>query len=421
MSNINSNWALACHFDFGGQGTLGVLKPGTDAFLNLTADNASGQEHAPWFLGITADDKVIMLDQVSKEITLTDKMPRDAYPAYCYTDKSSGRVWFMNDGDKNTGNDTLNCGNNGASVTIVAPANNGSAPIHVATLCVGRGHHVPTFVGPDSTNPERKKLAFLSNLLDGTINVINNDDTDQENFLKIIHTIDLVETEKEKDGTTAWPNNAFPHGKQYSEVTGKIYSLNNGYGTIAVINPDTFEIESRINLKGASNLLLSPCGKYIIGKGADRKSDAEHVVGKISIVDVQSQEVLSINDVPDFYPSVYRFSPDKSKLFVTSAATGKDVQKDNLKINTLYVYDASKLPELSLIKVMEVGESDCGRRPLAFPADSGIKLMFNPNPSEGTVNIIDSEKLEIINTLELAGPGAKEFNFSLWEQAIYGA
>lgn len=421
MSDNSSKWSLISHLDHGGAGALSLIRSDNMSISNLTSETASGSEYAPWFLGLTDEAKIILFDPVSKVVSLADKMPKDAYPAYCYKDTFSNRVWFMNDGDAETGADPLNCGNEGSTVTIIDRGNGIEAPAHIATLCVGRGHHVTTFVGPSDRNPSQTKLAFVSNLLSGTISVINNDDNDKKNFLSIIHTIDLTESDKEKDGTSKAPNNAFPHGKQYSSVTDRIYSLNNGYGTIAVINPSTFDIESHIDLKGASNLLLSPCGKYLIGKGADRKSDAEHVVGKINVVDIQKQEIINAQDIPDFYPSVYRFSPDGSKLFVTSAATGKGVQKENLKINTLYVYDATQLPELPLLKIIETGEADCGRRPLAFPADARIKLLFNPNPTEGTLNIIDTETLEISKTLTIADNGGQEFNFALWENSIYGA
>lgn len=421
MSDTSNNWTLVNHIDHGGYGTLTVIRGSEQISRNLTSDVASGAEYVPWFLGVTPDNKVIMLDQVSKEISLQDSMPKDAYPVYSYRDRFSDRIWFMNDGDPKTGNDTLNCGDKGASVTIIEPGKNGEPPTHVATLCVGRGHHVPTFMGPDEKNPDQAKVVYLSNLLDGTINLINNDESDKANFLKTLQTIDLIEPDKEKDGTTSAPNNAFPHGKQYSIVTGKIYSLNNGYGTVAVINPVSAEIESLIPLKGASNLLLSPCGKFIIGKGADRKSNEEHVIGKLSVIDLQKEEVVKVEDIEDFYPSVYRFNPDGSKLFVTSASTGKGIQKENLKYNTLYVYDASKLPELVLLKTLEVGNCDCGRRPLAFPADPNVKLMFNPNPTDGTVDIIDTEQLEIIKTVKIAEQGGSEFNFSLWDKGIYGA
>lgn len=419
MSANTTKWLLVNHLDHGDSGTLSIIDSEFNVNCNMTSELASGSKPAIWFLGVDENFKVILFDPVSKTISLSEQMPKDAFPIYSYNDPTSNRVWFVYDGDDEKGNDALNCGENGSTVTVIE-RKVGSLPKHLATICVGRGHHVPTFVQPDKILPDQSKLAFVSNLLDGTIHVINNDESSAQ-FLSILHTIDLTESENEKDGINCAPNNAFPHGKQYSPVTGKIYSLNNGYGTVAVINPETFEIENRIELKGASNLLLSPCGQFVIGKGADRKSDANHVLGKLSVIDVEKQQVVNDYFIPDFYPSVYRFTPDGSKLFVTSAATGKGTQKENLKFNTLYVYDAAHLPELALIKIIEVGAADCSRRPIAFPANPEIKLAFIPNPSDGTVSVIDTSELTVTKTLKIADKGGREFNFSLWESSIYGA
>ncbi len=398
MPTFSSDWSLITHLDHGDSGSLSLIKPNGDAVsvTNLTGTISSDKKHSPWFLGMTDNAQVILFDPVSKELFYSDTMPLDAYPAYSYKDPSSSRIWFMNDGDKDTGNDPLNCGDQGSTVTIIDRPK-GQKPKHIATLCVGRGHHVTTFITPTDEHPNNPTFAFVSNLVDGTISVINNDDTDKNNFLSIVGLIDLTEADKEKEGLNQAPNNAFPHGTQYSNVTGKIYSLNNGYGTVAVINPITQSIESCIALKGSSNLLLSPCQRFIIGKGADRKSNPKHVVGKISVIDLVKQEVVVEQDINDFYPSVYRFGPDGEKLFVTSAATGKGEQKDNLKINTLYIYDAKQLPDLVLLKIIEVGSADCGRRPIAFPTDPACHLAFIPNPSEGTLSLVNTASLEVTN------------------------
>lgn len=422
MSASESNWSLVTHLDHGENGTLTLVRPeGETTFQkDLTSPSPSGKQYVPWFLGMLDDDRLVLFDPEHKTISLEETMPTDAYPAYSYKDPNSDRIWFMNDGDKETGNDPLNCGDQGSTVTII-DRSSAANPKHLATLCVGRGHHVTTFVAPTSNHPNNPKVAFVSNLLDGTITIVNNDETDKDHFLSIIDLIDLTEPEKEKEPISAAPNNAFPHGKQYSDVTGKIYSLNNGYGTVAVIDPVSFKIESRINLKGSSNLLLSPCGKYIIGKGADRKSNPEHVIGKISVVDLEKQAVVTAMDVEDFYPSVYRFSPDGKKLYVTSAATGKGKQKENLQTNIVNVYDATQLPQLPLLETITVGDADCGRRPLAFTLRSASPVVFIPNPTEGTLSLIDNESLQVIDTIKIAINGGKEFNFSLWEDSIYGA
>ena len=423
MSEVSSNWLLINHLDSDGLGTLTAVTAEGDKFSTkqLTASVASGKTHAPWFLGLLENQKVILFDPEQKTISIADQIPNDAYPAYSYKDVSNNRIWFMNDGDKENGNDDLNCDGKGSTVTIIDMGDGSSTPQHIKTLCVGSGHHVTTFIEPTSEFPDLPKVAYVSNLLSGSICVVGNDENNSATYLNIIHTINLCETDKEKDGNEGIPNNAFPHGKQLSYHTGKVYSLNNGYGTVAVINPVTHEIENHINLKGCSNLLLSPCGKFLIGKGADRKSNATHVLGRLSVIDVTSNKVLSEEDIKDFYPSTYRFNPDGNKLYVTSAATGKGDQKDNLEINTLYIYDASQLPKLQLIKSITVGNSDCGRRPIAFNTDDSVKRVFIPNPTDATLTILDAESDTVIETVKIADQGGKEFNFSFWQNSIYGA
>ena len=424
MADTKSNWLLVNHLDNKGTGTLTAVSA-TNADDNFSTvqfsdTQASGKPHAPWFLGVQ-NQQVILFDPVSKVISFAESMPNDAFPAYSYQDPHSNRIWFMNDGDKDSGNDTLNCGDKGSTVTIIDKGDETTPPKHIKTLCVGRGHHVTTFIAPCENFPDLPKIAYVSNLLDGSISVVGNDPTDNENYLNILQTINLCAPDKEKDGTTDIPNNAFPHGKQFSEITGKVYSLNNGYGLVDVIDPATHTIEHRIPFKGFSNLLLSRCGKYLIGKGADRKSDAAHVLGNLAVIDAKTYEVVTKFNILDLYPSTYRFNLPGDKLYVTSAATGKGEQKDNLSINTLYVYDSSQLPALTLIKTVEVGIADCGRRPIAFPSDINSNLVFIPNPTDGTLSIVDGESDNIIDTLTIANQGGNEFNFSFWQSSIYGA
>ncbi len=420
MSEASNEWLLVNHLISNDQNTLQAISADLST-TSLTGAQASGKTHAPWFLGLQKNKKVILFDPENKTINLADQMPTDAFPAYAYKDTLNHRIWFMNDGDKENGNDALNCGTNGSTVTIFDIGNKNTEPKHLKTLCVGRGHHVTTFIEPTTDFPLLPKVAYVSNLLDGSISVIGNDETDPSTYLNIIHTINLCELNKEKSGNTDVPNNAFPHGKQMSLHTGKIYSLNNGYGTVAVIDPTTHTIEARIPLKGCSNILLSPCGKYLVGKGADRKTNEAHVLGRLSIVDAITQQVISEEDIPDFYPSTYRFNADGSKLYVTSATTGKGVQKENLKIDTLYIYDATALPKLSLIKTMNVGNADCGRRPIAFSCDDDKNRVFISNPTDATVTILDAQNDSIIETIKIAEQGGHEFNFSFWQDNVYGA
>jgi len=410
---------------FSDHGRVGIVsnQGGSTRADTLTAAAATGAEHAPLFLGVTGDAKAILLDPVSKGVQVSDALPSDAVPAYAYRDPAGQSLWFMNDGDEETGCDELNCGTRGSSVTVVRNTGNDSQPAEfLATVCVGRGHHVTTFTGPSPQAPEVPQNAYVSNLLDGTISVIGNNPADTDTYLKVFGTINLHDPKRDKDAGTPELNNAFPHGKVFSSYYGMLYSLNNGYGTVNVIEPVSNKIIETLPLPVSSNLLLSPNGRYIIGKGADRKSDPEHVMGRLTIMDAGAGQTMGTLDLPDFYPSTYRFNADGTKLYVTSAATGKGPQRDHLKTHVIMVFDSSALPNLALMKEVTVGRADCGRRPLAFLTSPGeAPLVFIPNPTDGSVSLLDGRMDSVIETVTIAEQPISEVNFSFWDRAVSGA
>ena len=418
--NYHDDWTLVCHLNYGTEGKLTTVKKTANGFVatpveSSAANGAEDPANVKVFLGVEGD-AVLLMDQISKEVSTSNSLPLDADPSYAYPDYANNRLWFVNDGDKETGNDPVCCDNNGSPVTIVEP---GVQPNILSSICVGRGHHVATFI---PAKGERQALAFVSNLLDGSIFVFGNDSAMPETFLKVIGSINLCEADKEKEEGVSLPNNAFPHGMIYSNVTDRVYNLNNGYGNIAVIDPNTMEIEQRISMKKCSNLLMSPNQRFAIGKGADRKSNPEHVMGRITVVNLEEAKVIQEIDVQDIYPTTYRFSPDGNKLYVTTAATGKGDQKTNLDMNSVLVYDTSNLPNISLIKTIAAGKADCGRRPLAYTEANGkAQWLFIPNPSDGTLSIIDSATDEVIDTVTLGQGNIKEVLFSFWHSAIKGS
>lgn len=418
-----TQWAIICHSTLGEKGVADIISSdGKQGFRcnTIPSSPATGLpfERRPLFIGITDNNNALVLDPVTKKITAQDSLTLDAFPIYAYPDTSNQRLWFVNDGDNETFCDKLDCGDKGASATVVE---HNEKPKALKTICLGRGHHVTVFVGPNKAHPAQPKLAFQSNLNDGTISIVGNDEKNPATFLSVIKTIDLCEIDKEDDKNISVPNNAFPHGMVYSPVTHRVYNLNNGYGNIVVINPGTLEIEKRIPLKGCSNLLGSPDGKYLIGKGADRKADNNHVIGKLAVIDAVTGDNKTELKLKDFYPSVYRFSSNGKKLYVTSASTGKGVQKDNLKNNILQIYDASKLPALTLIKEVEVGVADIGRRPIAFSLqNSEAQHVFVPNPTDATLSVLDAKTDTVIETIKLSS-ASDDFNFSFWNKQMYGA
>ena len=357
------------------------------------------------FLGLTPEKKVVLLDPETNELSFNTHFPADAFAAHKYEDSTSQCDWFMNDGDKATGNDTLNCGDTGSSVTVIQNTDTNNAQ-YLKTVCVGRGHHQANFSYPSDEHPDTPKQAYISNLKDGTVSVIDNDPS-SDSYLTLIETIVLFESEKE-EGSDPVPNNAFPHGLVFSSVSGKIYNLNNGYGTIAIINPKTHEIEQRIQFKGHSNLFMSPCGRYVIGRGADRKRDANHVIAKLSVLDVTSNEIVDAIDIPDVYISKYFFNPEGSRLYLTTSSSGSDEQKANLKTDALLAYDMTALPKIKLINEVRLGASS---GTLDFVQEKNeTQLMFASNAEDGSIAVMDIDG----NLLEKITVGESMAHSRLW-------
>lgn len=423
MNQSNIAWTIACHMDYGDSGNVAIVEHKNNQ-TSVTAIETGAPKNSDYnwrsiFLGVNEQGDALMMDPETKQIERTRIMESDARYYYAYRDPESMRFWFTNDGDKD-GNDTLNCGTDGGTVTV-ATKKNGSGDV-LETLHVGRGHHVSTFVRPNKNHTHIPQRTFVSNLLDGTISVIGNDPNDAVSFLKVIATINLCDPNKEKEKNVSIPNNAFPHGMEFSPVTGKVYNLNNGYGSVAVIDPLTHEVEDTIPMKVSSNLLLSRCGNFLIGKGADRKGNPEHVMGRLQVLDIKQKEVVNSFDIQDFYPSVYRFNPQGDRLYVTAAATGKGTQADNLRTDMVQVYDSSNLPELTLIKEIKLEACQSGRRPIAFQEQDGAApIIFVPNPTQGTLAIIDGNSDEVIETVTIGEGNIKEVSFSFWrDKEIYG-
>ncbi len=417
MRNEPGNWALACHLQYAkGQGVCIVEHAqGVTRVHTVPQAEASTGDAPPVYLGLAADRRLWLLDRGDNAVRAAEALPENALALYAYPEPGSRRSWYTHDGDGEDGNDTFLCGDRGASMTVIEAAAGDGAPRALGTVCVGRGHHVPTFPLADARH------AYVSNLLDGTISVVGND-PGQTDYLTVTGAINLCEPDKEKTGELSVPNNAFPHGQVYSPVSGRIYGLNNGYGTVAVIDPAADRIEARIDFPGCSNLLLSPDGRYIIGKGADRKRDPAHVLGRLNVLDVVAGELVTVAELKDVYPSTYRFNAEGTRLYVTTAATGKGAQHEALIMDRVLVYDATALPRLELIDELIVGEADCGRRPLAFLTEGGAtRLIFVPNPSVGTLTIVDGATHRPLETVKVSAMPVEELNFSLLgADNIYG-
>jgi len=393
------NYTLAYYSSNRKTGSLAVVqcKDGKTTVKTLAMGPETGLDAAlkPVLIGLTGDRSVILLDPKSKKININKVLQKDAFPAHIYSDPRSNRDWFMNDGDKESGNDVLNCGEEGSSVTVME--NTGSPQVKwLGTLCVGRGHHQATFTFPSPSAPQIPQRAYISNLKDGTISVIGNDPMEAADYLRVVATINLCEPEREEGGGMTIPNNAFPHGLAYSPMTGKVYNLNNGYGTVAIIDPLSNAIEDRVAFKGYSNLFASPDGRYLIGRGADRKSDPNHAIGKLSVLDVTTKAVVDKLDLPDVYFSKYYFNPEGTKLYLTTASSGSPEQQKNLKTDVLLIFDVTALPKLKLLKEVKAGSSGA----LAFYSENGrTRWVFSSHSDAGALVVLDADQDKVVESI----------------------
>lgn len=417
---MSATWNLIYHVITaqGGQLLLIHHTHGTTSVTSVPSAPASGLDtvRRPFLIGATTD-AAIVFDPVSHAVTTTRQLATDAYPIYSYPAPDGQHLWFVNDGDAQ-GNDPINCPQGGSSVIVMR--RQGQDAELVKIICAGRGHHMIAFTHPTPTRPDIKALAFISNLEDGSLHIVGNDPAETGSYLNVLNLLNLADPVKEPNGNGSIPNTAAPHGMMFSALTGAVYNLNNGYQTLIAIDPQTQAIDGKIALPYSSNLLLTPCGRYAIGKGVDRKSDPAHVIGKLSVVDLIEGRVVSSLDLPDIYPSTYRFSPDGRVLFVTTASTGKGTQKTNLRHALVLAFDAGKLPQWELIKEIPVGVADCARRPFVFAGRDAQYRVFFPNPTDGTITVVDGATLTVSATVTLNHAPATEVNFSFWDGAVHG-
>ncbi len=402
-----TNYSVAYYYGDRKTGAIAVVsnQAGTNAVEHLTVEPGTDAEKAlkPIFLGLTEDKRVVLLDPKTKELEFRAAFPADAFAAHIYADPTSSRAWFMNDGDKETGNDTMNCGDNGSSVTVIENASHSSAK-YLKTICVGRGHHQATFIYPSDHAPGVPHRAYISNLVDGTLSAIGNDPDDAETFLKVVGTVNLCEADKEEAGVDTVPNKAFPHGLAYSPLSGKLYNLNNGYGTVAVIDPATNAIEERIAFKGLSNLFTVPGGRYIIGRGADRKTDANHVIAKLAVLDTADNTVADQLDLPDVYISKYFFNTSGTKLYLTTSASGSPEQKANLKTDSLLIFDLTALPRLKLVEELRLG-TPTGTLAFRPRLDGADELVFASNSEDGVLTVISGQDDAVVEKISIGASG----------------
>lgn len=156
-----------------------------------------------------------------------------------------------------------------------------------------------------------------------------------------------------------------------------------------------------MSLKGYSNLFATPGGRYLVARGADRKSDPHHVIAKVAVFDTATNEVVDALDVPDVYFSKYYFNPEASKLYFTTSSSGSPEQQANLKTDVVLAFDLTALPKLRLTRQIKSGSAGS----LAFLTEGGrTARVFASHAESGVLVVIDGQTDEVLESIAVTAP-----------------
>lgn len=300
-------------------------------------------------MNLAAANKVATLDPLTAATPVHEaNLATGTRPVHLYRDRNDGEViWIMNDGDNaagttTPGDDLINCAaSGGGSVTVVHNSHlgpGGTPPTVLGTTCVlADGHKVAAFA--------ENKRVFVSSETGGEIAVLDGDEA-SANYRKMIARIDLCKSTKEATAcnnesatplTTAFtPNASGPHGIRWSNLTKKVYSIQEGYGEIAEIDPATLTITKTFDLAGTpyTSYGISPDGKYLLLRGETTAPQGT----KLGVIDLSAAIPAIANlTTPELdtalngtSPGAFKFSPDSKRFYILAGNGATATKKDRL-------------------------------------------------------------------------------------------
>lgn len=297
------------------------------------------------FVNLAAANKVATIDPLTAATPVHEaNLAAGTRPVHLYRDRNDGEVvWIMNDGDNaagtaTPGDDLINCATSGGgSVTVVHNSHlgpGGTPPTVLGTTCLlADGHKVAAFA--------ENKRVFVSSETAGEIAVLDGDET-SANYRKLIGRIDLCKSAKETTPcndesatpiTTAFtPNASAPHGIRWSKLTKKVYSIQEGYGEIAEIDPATLAITKTFDLAGTpyTSYGISPDGKYLLLRGETTAPQAT----KLGVIDLSAATPaianLTIPELDGTSPGAFKFAPNAQRFYILAGNGATATKKDRL-------------------------------------------------------------------------------------------
>jgi DNA-binding beta-propeller fold protein YncE len=401
------------------------------------------------FVNVGAANSVTLIDPLSgAKPIFEDILQVGRRPAHIYRDPTDGQVmWTMIDGDPTTGLDdvpatisdtnppvVIDCSaTGGGAVTILHNAHipsGGLVPEIIGKVCLYAKGHKVTALSRGTNIPKR---AFVSSEVSGEIAVIDNEPTiagaPNPNYLKLITRIDLCDPAKETCNpedpnllTTAFtPNSSTPHGIRFSIASNKVYSIQEGYHTIAEIDPVSLSVTRTLDLTGMpyASYGITPDGKYLFLRGVDTVGNPNSLLGKTAIVDLVTNPALPFvitpfNDLLNIVPNTFKFAPDGKRLYVlaSNTATGTGTQPGNQLKNILLEFDTAGFPaQPTLLRTISL-EVTAGNHGLDIYADglagagSAKYVVVSNGTGQNSVSIINATDNSVPKQNVSVGAGA---------------
>jgi hypothetical protein len=160
-------------------------------------------------------------------------------------------------------------------------------------------------------------------------------------------------------------NGSKPHGIRWSQLMGKVYSYQEGYGEIIEVDPKLIvpgaghnqaAITRRLSLAGTlyTSYGITPNGRFLFLRGRDSTTNSDHIIGKLAVVDLEALDpndpthlvITPLPDLLDVVPSTFKFTPDGQRMYLLASdtVTGTGNQPVNQKKNRLFVFNPSTFP-----------------------------------------------------------------------------
>ena len=435
--------------------TMGNGVAETNHPLGAYDGNAPGDmqfSEGEWvFINVGVSNGVTLIDPISgAKPIFEDILQVGRRPVHIYRDPTDGQVvWTMLDGDAATGlddvpatipdtNTVVDCSaTGGGAVTIIHNAHipsGGLVPEIIGKVCLyAKGHKVTAF----SRGTGIPKRAFVSSEVSGEIAVIENEPTigaaPNPDYLKLINRIDLCNPLKELAPatcdpevgtplTTAFtPNNSAPHGIRFSIASNKVYSIQEGYHTIAEIDPNSLAVTRTLDLAGTpyTSYAITPDGKYLFLRGVDTAGNPNSLLGKTAIVDLVTNPIdpfviIPFADLLNIVPNTFKFAPDGKRLYLlaSNTATGAGAQPGNQLKNILLEFDTTGFPaQPTLLRTISL-EVTAGNHGLDIYADgpagagSAKYVVVSNGTGQNSVSIINATDSSVPKQNVLVGVGA---------------